>query len=239
MLLSMSFIQKSLSSGSLGQDCIDLRERLHMSRAQAAKHSKIQESLLRTWEENRWDEIDDPIHNERLLKTYVLALGGNVAYMIRKYHASIDAQKLQRRTTDLLPRVQKPRFWEFLVGYRLVASAVFLCAVVILGGYITYRVRHVFQPPMLVLESPHDGIRLEEPVLHVEGMTDPDARVTVGGRQAFVDDDGRFTADIDVPRGTTLVVIEAKRRYGKVASEARRVIYDRSVSVGANIITSE
>lgn len=224
----MPFIQKSINaSGRIGNDLIEWRERAGLTRAQAASVTKIHESLIRLWEEERWSEVDDVVYTERMLRAYVTFLGGSVPYMVQKYHEGITAEHFTRRTEDLLPRTRKLHLTDFLVGYRLVAAAGFLLFAVALGGYVFFQVRRISQPPTLAITEPKDGTRLEVPSVWVRGTTSADATVDVNGRQAYVEANGAFQLAVDIPRGTTLIVVKSRRRHGSASSEVRRVIYDQ------------
>ena len=236
----MAFIQKSVNaSGRIGQDLIEWRERAGFSRSQAAAATKIHESLIRIWEEGRWSEVDDAVYTERMLRAYVMFLGGSVPYMVQKYREAIDARRLTRRTEDLLPRTRKIHITDFLVGYKLLAAAGFILFALSLGGYVFYQARRISQSPSLFVREPQDGLRLESPNVMVRGTTDPDAQVEINGRSAFVEDNGDFSFLLDIPRGATLVVVTAHKRYGRDISVARRVVYDRSLPVWeGKVVTS-
>lgn len=226
----MPFIQKSVNaSGRIGQDLIEWRERGGFSRAEAARATKINESLIRIWEEERWNEVDDPVYTERMLRAYVSFLGGSVPYMVQKYHEGIAVERFKRRPEDLMPRTRKIRLQDFLVGYKLVAAAGFLLFAIGLGSYVFYQVHRISEPPILQVTEPKDGTRLDTPSVIIRGTTDPDASVEVNGRQAYVDAKGAFELLLDIPRGTTLILVSAHRRYGRETIEARRVVYDRSL----------
>ncbi len=222
------FIQKSINaSGRIGHDLVEWRERAQLTHAQAAATTKIHESLIRLWEEERWSEVDDVVYTERMLRAYVAFLGGNVPYMVQKYHEGIAAEHFTRRTEDLLPRTRKLRFTDFWVGYKLVAAGGFLCFAFALGGYVFFQAHRISQPPSLLITEPKDGTRLDAPSALVQGRTDPDAVVDVNGRQAYVETDGAFHLVLDIPRGTTLVLVKARKRHGSEVYEVRRVIYDQ------------
>ncbi len=225
--LCMSFIQKSINaSGRIGHDLAEWRERAGLTRAQAASLTKIHESLIRLWEEERWSEVDDVVYTERMLRAYVTFLGGSVPYMVQKYHEGIAAEHFTRRTEDLLPRTRKLRLTDFLVGYKLVAAAGFLLFAISLGGYVFFQARRISEAPSLTIAEPKDGTRLDVPSVSIRGATDADASIDINGRQAYVESNGSFQFMLDIPRGTTLVVVKARKRHGGESSEVRRVIYD-------------
>lgn len=235
----MSFIQKSINaSGRIGQDLIEWRERAGLTRAQAAAQTKIHESMILTWEDERWSDIDDVVYNERMLRAYVTFLGGSVPYMVQKYHEGIDANRFTRRTEDLLPRTRKIHLTDFLVGYKLVAAAGFILFAIGLGGYVFFQARRISEPPVLSVNEPKNGTRLVAPSVMVQGSTDPDATIDINGRQAYVESNGTFQFSLDIPRGTTLIVIRARKRHGHETTDVRRVVYDSPLPVWNEIKTA-
>jgi hypothetical protein len=81
--------------------------------------------------------------------------------------------------------------------------------------------------PSLEIFSPTDGEKVEDPLVIVKGKTVSGSTVTINGATAVVGDDGLFEYQLNVPRGTTVIRIVARRRHGNESATARRVIYDR------------
>jgi cytoskeletal protein RodZ len=224
----MSFTLKSVNpSGRIGSDLVELRERAGWSRAQAAHATKIHESLIRSLEEEAWDQVADPIYTERILRSYVTFLGGNERYFVEKYRTCLEANRLKRSPEELLPRPRRIRRFDLTVGPRLLAVSGFLVFVLLLGGYVYVQARAISTPPPLEILEPADGLRLEEPMVTIRGTTLPESTVEVNGRQAIVQPDGTFSLRLDVPRGTTLVIVTSKKRHSREVTSARRVVYDR------------
>lgn len=224
----MAFIQKSVNpTGRIGRDLIELRERAGWTRVAVADQTKIAESLICAWEHERWEEVGDAIYGERILRAYVEFLGGSAPYFLGKYRESLDATRFERLKEDMLPRVRKIRLIDFLAGYKTFTIIGFLCFAFGLAGYVYYQVSNISSPPVLEIEAPLDGASLDGPTVYVQGHTLPESTVTVNARQALVEPDGRFSFALDVPRGTTVLFIAAKKRHGKETVVTRRVIYDR------------
>ena len=222
------FIQKSINtSGRLGHDLVEWRERAGLTHAQAAAITKIHESLIRVWEEERWEEVGDVVYTERMLCAYVAFLGGNVPYMVQKFHAGIASEHFTRRTEDLLPRTRKLYRADFWVGYRLIAAGGFLLFAATLGAYVFFQAERISRSPTLLISEPANGTHLDVPSVLIRGTTDPEATVEINSRQAYVETNGEFSFTLDIPRGTTIVMVKARKRHGRESSEVRRVIYEQ------------
>ncbi len=224
----MAFVHKSVNpTGRIGRDLTELRERAGFTRAAIAERTKIADSLIRAWEEEAWEGIDDVVYTERILRAYVAYLGGSVSYFLQKYREGLRAHSFERRAEELLPRTRKIRRWDLTVVSRLITWAAFSLFVVGLGLYVYTQVRAISAPPPLVVSEPEDGLRVEVPAVRVRGKTLPESSVTVNGRSAFIEPDGSFTLNLDIARGTTVLLISAKKRHSHDVTITRRVVYDR------------
>lgn len=226
----MAFVLKSVNAtGRIGPDLIELRERSGWTRAEVSRQTKIPESIVRGWEEELWEDMDDPVYMERVFRSYVIALGGDEPYFIGKYHEVLKERHLERKLQDLLPRPRRIRLLDLTVGSRLLTFVAFLTFVSLLGGYVYLQARAISTPPPLALSEPEDGSRLVDPEVTIKGTTLPEASVTINGRTIIVQPDGNFSLTMNVPRGTTLLVVSARKRHGREALLTRRVVYERAV----------
>lgn len=224
----MGFIQKTINPTSrVGLDLIEFRKQVGLTRADASRLSKIPEYLLAALEEERWDEIEDPIYFEQIFRSYLTVLGANQGYFLEKYRESIKGFRVKRTREDLLPRPCKVRSQDLTVGSRVLAIAGVSSLVCLLAGYVYLQVRAITAPPGLVLEAPLEGMTLEAPMVIVKGHTAIDASVQVNGRDAMVQPNGDFELQLDVPRGTTAVTVVAKKRHGRESVDTRHIIFDR------------
>ena len=239
----MAFVHKSINpSGRIGADLVELRTRAGYSRAEAAASSKIPEFLIRSLEQEAWEEIPDPIYAERIVRSYVRAMGGNEAYFLHKYREHLAERNHTRNKEDVLPRPSRVRLRDLFVSSRYIALGGFLLFAVALGGYVYFQVRNISAAPLLTLVSPQDGEQLNSPHLEVRGATLAESAVTVNGVQAVVDPNGIFVVMMDVPRGTTVIRVLSHKRHGRTAEVIRRVVFEHSLpnleSVQAMIASS-
>lgn len=215
------------SPGRLGPDLIELRERVGLTLEEAAHKTKLAPSLVKAFEREEWTELPDPVYAERLLKSYVSYFGANESYYLHKFREGLEAREIVRDRATLLPRPMRVGAFELAVTPRILAAAGSLCFTLLLGGYVFSQARAMSVAPTLRVDAPADGERVEDPHVIVRGRTVSGATVTVNDEPAVVGDDGGFEYELNVPRGTTVIRIVARRRHGSESVEARRVIYDR------------
>lgn len=227
----MTFLHKSVGGehGLFGSDLRDLRELHGISFEQACKETKIDAELLRAFEEDRVLEMGDPIFAERHFLSYVRYLGGHEPYFRSKYEQLVRERKDARTSKDMLPRERSVRFWDLFVAPQFLAFAGITLLALIFGGYVVWQAFIIRTPPSLVITSPQDGETLDRSRVNVEGVTAPEATVTVNGRSAPVDQTGHFLLELDVKRGTTRITITAQKRHGSVRTEERNVMFGEEV----------
>ncbi|MBM3204369.1 hypothetical protein FJZ48_00060 [Candidatus Uhrbacteria bacterium] len=226
----MPFVRKSINhTHHLGPDLIELRERVGWDRKEASRQTKLTESFIASLEAEQWSEIGDLAYAERMLRSYVKFFGGNEKYFIEKYHQGLQELSLKREDNICVPRPAKVRFLDLTVGSRLIALIGFFVFVLVLGGYVYRETHGIFSAPPISIETPADGARLEQPLVQVLGKTSPESRVVVNGREAIVEPSGKFHLVLDIPRGTTMITVSARKRHSEEAVVTRHVVYDRQL----------
>jgi len=230
----MTFIHKRVREGdvSFGSDLRDLRDLRGISFEEACRATRIDRSILLAFEEDRIEDLADPIFSERHLMAYVKYLGGYEPYFRLRFADRLAVLARARKTEDLLPRTRKIGFFDLFAAPQLLAFLGILAFAGLLGGYVLWQAHTVNTAPPLTVERPRDGERLSTSRVRVRGTTSPEATVTVNERGAPVAPDGSFSIDLDVPRGTTVITIVAKRRRGSKTQVVRRVIYERELPEG-------
>jgi hypothetical protein len=222
----MAFMHKQLTEGAgFGHDLRELREVRGVSLDTLSAQTKIHASIIEALEEERLDELKDPLYAERHVRALVTALEGRPAYYIKKYRELVEKTGGERAAR--VP-VRAPRPWDFFVVPHAIALIGFLLVVAGTAAYLVWQ-GYVFQDePRLVVTSPVDGEIFDTPSVTVRGTTDASAFVTVNGRPAVVDQGGQFSLQFDIPRGSTTLTIEARRRFGSSVTELRRITYERA-----------
>lgn len=220
------FVLKRVNPGArLEEELRALRESLEWTMEEAEKISGIKAHLIRALEAGRSEDLPDDVYAEQLVRRYVRALGGKEEYMLEKFREQLGSPRTQVVPWERFIRPIKPLYRELLSGTRLGAlmGGAILCMFIV--GYIVLQLSHITSAPPLLVFSPQDGSVLTSSLVRVQGKTDPEVQVTVNGSSVYTASDGSFSIAIDVTRGTTVIEVQAKRRYGKATTEARRVLF--------------
>lgn len=224
----MTFLHKRVEEGhgTFGSHLRDLRDLQNITIQQASRETKIRDTMLLALEEDRLEDMDDPVFAERHLLAYVRFLGGHEPYFTARYRERLKSLNAKRLPNELLPRKRGVRSWDLLAGPQFVAAAGILILGAAFGSYVLWQAHLVRIPPTLDVISPQDGEHVKSPTVMVSGQTMAEAIVTVNGKEAPVDDKGAFAMSLDVRRGTTVLTIVARRRRGSETQINRSVVYD-------------
>lgn len=83
-------------------------------------------------------------------------------------------------------------------------------------------------PPVLEVYSPKPGEKVYQPALIVEGRTDRDAKVNVGGRAAVTDSNGMFSVTLRLKEGANDIKIVSVGKQGLKTRVTRTVNYAKT-----------
>ncbi len=221
----MTFLKKRIGKthAGFGETLRELRELRGYTREELARRCGIHPLILAALEEERLEDLADPMYAERHVNALALALEGRPAYVMGKYRHLLNARGFSR-SHAIFPRPRVMRR-DLFVGPRAIAFGSFLLFAICLVGYVAWQARIVSSFPRLTVRTPRDGMQLETPRVAVSGATDPGARVSVNGIPAVVNPDGVFFLSLDVPRGVSIIRVEARRRYSDAIAIERRVTY--------------
>ena len=105
-------------------------------------------------------------------------------------------------------------------------------------GYLAWQVNGILQPPKLTVFTPADGYISSKPTALVRGETEKEARLTVNGKDAMLNDSGRFEIPVDLSSGVNTITISAIKRHGKITTITRHVIVKSNILSAGQIGTN-
>ncbi|HBL39800.1 TPA: hypothetical protein DDZ10_03985 [Candidatus Uhrbacteria bacterium] len=220
----MSFMIRPLKPGStIGEELATVRRRLSIPLREASEKTRIQRRYLKALEENRWQDLPEPLYTRNFLRNYARFLGEDPAYFLSRF-------KEERGCCDLLTPSQMPRQrvrkGRFLVTPRLLKLGVLSLLLLGVTGYLGFQVRSILEPPSLSVVSPEDGSKTDSAILIVLGVIKEEARIKVNGETVLPSKDGTFEATIMLERGLNIIAVEGKKRYSRPATIYRMVVFD-------------
>jgi flagellar hook assembly protein FlgD len=94
------------------------------------------------------------------------------------------------------------------------------------AGNVTSVVREVdlvTRPPEIVIETPHDGLWINQRLISVQGRVEPGVILKVNDNEVLIGADGSFTADVMLQEGENVLRFEATDEVGNVSTEEQIV----------------
>lgn len=222
----MPFVRKQVSADAtgFGADVREMRELRGYTQRSLGKISGIHPSIIAALEEERIEDLSDPVYAERHIRTLADILETRPDFFLQKYRALLDARGFGFGTSPVLPMTVRRR--DLFVTSRVFVALGFFLFVALLVGYVVWQTLLVSHAPDLTVDAPTEGQVVMSPHVDVAGRTDPTASVVVNGKQAIVDQSGVFRISIDVSQGVSTIHVESRRRYSRPNAVDRHVIFE-------------
>jgi len=201
---------------SIGELIKEARIEKKISRSKLEEETKIKKEFIEAIEEKHWDKLPEyPVvvgFVKRLATHLDISPSSAVAVLRRDYPP-------KALSINPKPDVKDKFSWSpkltFITGV--------IITVLLIATYLIIQYLHFIEPPKLVVESPQDGREVRQLDIVVNGTTDPAANVAVNNQPALVDENGNFSAEIEISEETKEIEVVAKSRSGKETRVVRKI----------------
>lgn len=92
------------------------------------------------------------------------------------------------------------------------------------AGYLVWQVKGILEPPYLAIFSPSEGYIVSTQHATIEGETEKESRLTVNGQEVMVNEEGKFSTQIDLGTGVNTIQISATKKHGKTTTITRHIV---------------
>jgi len=183
-----------------------IRKRISLSRLEEL--TKIKKEFIRAIENDDWESL--PEYPSVL--GFVKSISGRVGIDSKKAIALLrrDYPPKDVKVNSKLD-ISKRFIWSpkltFLVGISIV--------IIIIAVYLGVEYKKFISPPKLDLILPKEGQVIDNKHLLVEGVTDVDSTIKVNNQPILVDENGKFSFELEISEKTGDIVVIARSRSGK------------------------
>jgi len=202
----------------VGEIIKEERLRKGVSLRQLEKATKIKREFLQALEMGDWAKLPEyPIlagFVKNISQILDLSETKILAFLRRDYFRKEPPKKSYEVQQEF---VWTPKHTFFLVTGLCVFIALF---------YLIFQYFSFIKPPSLIVDFPQEGEIVKNRILEVRGRVSPDAVVYVNNQPALVQEDGSFTAKIEVSDETYDIFFLAESRSGKKTSISRKIKVD-------------
>lgn len=213
----------------VGERLKKAREQQNLTLQDIFNKTRIPLKYLEAIESARFSELPQAkAHRLAYVREYAEVLHLNPASVLYQFSQESDLNSY----TPVHPR-QGIRLWpvkSLSNIFRQVAVGVLLLGFI---SYLAWQVRGVLQPPKLYVFTPIDGYISNKLGALVQGETEKEVKITVNGKEAMLNDQGKFELPIDLANGINTITISAIKKHGKTTTVTRHVI------VKSNALTIE
>lgn len=204
----------------IGQILKSARIRKKYSLKKVEDLTKIKSNFIDAIENERWEVLPPFPTVLGFVKSVSTTLNINektaVAVLKRDYPPKLEP--VSPKPDILLKFVWSPKL-TFAVGTIIVLAAIL--------GYLVFQYFRFISSPKLVVDKPKEGQMVIEDFVTVSGNTDTDAKITVNNQPVITDQDGKFSATLEVNAETKEVVIKSISRSGKETMVKRRITVEK------------
>jgi cytoskeletal protein RodZ len=194
----------------------DARVKKRYSLARVETETKIKKDFIKAVEEEDWQALPDYPVVVGFVKNIANYLGLKEPSAVALLRRDYPPQKL---SINPKPDVSKQLFWSpkmtFLVGVGIVIAVIL--------GYLGFQYAGFISPPPLSLSQPQEGQIVGSTSVTVSGKTNPEATVKANNQPILVNEDGTFTAEVEIFKGTSEIVVTATSRSGKETTLRRNI----------------
>lgn len=203
----------------------EAREKNGMSLIELAKKTKLSKKYLEALEECRFNDLPPAtVYQKNFVKCYVEALGINANPFLKQYlnEEVVKTNKTTPKTTEVTKAG-----WLASLPLILKFSLISLL-IVIMASYLGLQIKHILEPPLLVIYSPEDGFITEQKSILVQGKTEKEVNVSINGQSVMNSEEGQFAEMINLSPGINTLSITAQKKHGKTTTETRHVVLKQS-----------
>ncbi len=195
------------------------REEKKLTIAQVEATTKIRGKFVDALEKNDFNKLPPGTFTKGFIKNYAAFLGLPQNEMLAFYRRQVNEEK-----TLVLPHGKTEALMNnfALTPQKFMAGAV----VALLLAFFAYLIFSYFQfagSPVLIVSAPGNNIVTTSEMVDVDGKTDPDATITINNQPVTVNENGSFTAKIDLQPGLNSLNIVASNKYKRTTTVVRNL----------------
>jgi cytoskeletal protein RodZ len=201
---------------TIGQILKDARAGRNYSLDRVEEKTKIKKGFVDAIEKGSWDSLPPFPTVLGFVKSLASTLGVNEKMAVAVLKRDYPPKKLN---INPKPDVSSKFAWSpsltFLIGI--------ICVGIVIFGYLIFQYIKFVSPPGLTVDSPKEGQEVTAGSVAVFGSTDSDSKITVNNSPVLVDENGKFSINVQVVSETKDVVVKATSRSGKTTTVSRKI----------------
>lgn len=217
--------EKSVNNtATLGAYLRSLREDAGLEISQLAEICHIPEEYIKALEEDRYDFFSARVYAQGSIKKILNALNVEKKEFCLTWFSN-EWQKVhlqEQGRYSYFPEKSPNNSKKLFLNIYFILEVLILAVIV---GFFIFRIAKSFEGPTLeILYPQNEVIELHKPILKITGTVDPEASLTVNGREAAIDDKGKFTIKVYLQPGLNTLEFIAKDRFGRLKKKKKYIV---------------
>lgn len=201
---------------TIGQIIENARKEKRYTFQKLEEITKIKSSFIESIENEKWQNLPSFPTILGFVKSVSQALDIDEKMAVAVLKRDYPPKKLNiNPKPDISARpAWNPRL-TFILGIGLV--------IILILGYLGFQYKKFISPPNVTVESPTEGQIIDGNSVLVFGLTDMDVKITVDNQPVLVDEDGKFSTNVEILPTTKEITIKAVSRSGKETTVTRKI----------------
>lgn len=201
----------------------EARESAGLTLEDVATKTKISKKHLMAIEACDFDTIPFAmIYKKNFIRRYAEALGADASECVSQF---VSEESAPISPSHPRKTIKSTSFRNLPLVFRLLS--VFLVGS-LLVVYLGLQIKHIIEPPELVIFGPKDGFVTSEQKIHVYGQAEPNTTIRINGQVIARNGDATFEEGITLSPGINTLIISAQKKHGKTTSQTRHVIFKQA-----------
>jgi transcriptional regulator with XRE-family HTH domain len=233
---------------AFGEELAKLRRVKNLTLEKVAVLTKIQIRYLERLEKGEFVKLPADVYVRGMLAKYAKVIDADPEelwqYFDRERKKTGESNTVSLKTprrSGFFDRLPQNRFINasmFVLTPKLVTLTSLVLILIFISGYFIYQLDYLVGPPALVVSEPSADMVTVQKKIKLSGRIEVGAILMINGRQANLDDSGRFEQDFEVQAGVNTIDFLAKNHLGKIALIRRTVIFEDKSATSSPTINS-
>ncbi|HNU81651.1 MAG TPA: helix-turn-helix domain-containing protein [bacterium] len=197
-----------------------LRQNIDIKNASEKLH--IREEYLLSLENEEYDRLPSGLYGRQFLKEYCRYLNLNYQDILKLSPFAEEAVSHNPFSQKILRR------HKFLIFPKIIRNALLILLFLICILYLSIYFFRLVSPPELILEYPDKNLVLQNPIINIQGKSEPETEIKINGTGIMSDQDGHFSQEIKLKQGLNNLTISAKKKYGRESVIQRQILVENT-----------
>ena len=180
-----------------------------------AKGTKIQLKYLECLENGTYEQLPADVYVKGFLRSYAQFLGISEISLIKLYEREKKIQHNLKKEEKKKFSIKPLNFSRPIITPKFLVIGIVTISVLLTFFYM-YRELNIFiSVPQLVITEPQNNSTVSENTIKISGITEKDAQLFINNQPILVDQNGKFSEDLNLQNGTNTIAVRAVNRFNK------------------------